>query len=478
MSLPAAISCSSASNSGARAGSAISENASAAGWSGGAGSSGSTNPGSGGAGPDGIAGSTGGLPPGRATSGSTALPCAVDDILKTSCRSCHASMPLAGVPMALTSWEDTQAPSVSDPSVSVHDQMKKRLHDAEKPMPPTGVLAADTLAMLDAWLDGGAVAGTDPTCKPEPPAMMYGGDPPPDLESCYEVHAHAPGDKNAPLMVEGEHYATFYFDAMWPDGAQGVYFETLPGDHPEILHHWLIYSEENGNEQDGTVVYPASGTHPSAPTLIAGWAPGANNNDIPSNVGLQLSAANRKMSMEIHFFGQPGFPLPTTAGVKICTVEKHPRAHTATISWLGTELGINIPPMAQDATAIGTCTPQFSEDITILRSWPHMHLMGRKMESTIVRKDGTREMISPPGGWPFDFNSEVSHYTPVVVHPGDKIETICHYTNTGANWIQVGYENRYEMCFNFTLAYPAKALVNKGPATSTSLTNSSTACLF
>ncbi|HEX2676485.1 MAG TPA: hypothetical protein VHM19_07590 [Polyangiales bacterium] len=421
---------------------------------------------------------------GRKTSGTSALPCDVNDVLKTSCQSCHAASPLAGVPMALISWEDTQQPSVSNPAMTVHDMMKLRIHSMTAPMPPTGMLPADKLATLDAWLDGGAVVGTDPTCKPitpgDDPGTYYGGTMPPDVENCYEVHAHAnsvPGD-TAPLMSNGEHYASFYFDAPWPDGAQGVYFETLPGDHPEILHHWLIYSEENGNTADGTVSYPASGSHPSSPTLVAGWAPGASNNDIPSNVGLQLSGPNRKMSMEIHFFGPEGTPIPTTAGVKICTVEKNLRPNTATISWLGTELGINIPPHAQDSTATGTCTPQFNGDIHVLRSWPHMHLTGRKMTATVIRSNGAREDVSPTGGWPFDFNNEVSFKTEYVLHPGDKVETVCHYTNDSDRSIQVGFENRYEMCFNFTIAYPAKALVNKGFAGSTSLTNSATACLY
>ncbi|HEX7478818.1 MAG TPA: hypothetical protein VF331_13515 [Polyangiales bacterium] len=194
---------------------------------------------------------------------------------------------------------------------------------------------------------------------------------------------------------------------------------------------------------------------------------------------LTLADANRKMSMEIHFYNTTGAPLPSSAGVKICTVEKHLRPNTATVSWLGTELGINIPPMAQDSLATGTCTPQNQTgDIHVIRSWPHMHLTGRKMEVTILRKDGTTEAVSPAGGWPFDFNNELSYPTSYVVHPGDRVQTVCHYTNPEARAIQVGFENREEMCFNFTLAYPAKALVNRGFAGSTSLTNSATACLY
>ena len=439
----------------------------------------------GGGGSEGMAGAggTGSVPAGRATGGLTPMPCDVSDIIKTSCQSCHAATPLSGVPMALLSWEDTQQPSVSNPSMTVHELMKLRIHSADKPMPPPPgtPLSAEKLAVLDAWLDGGAIAGTDPSCKvPDP--MMYGGVIPPDAENCYELRAHAnstPGD-TAPLMVgaNSENYSTFYFDAPWPEGAQGVYFETLPGDHPEILHHWLIYLEENQSQPDGTVVYPAPGTHASAPTLVAGWAPGANNNDIPSDVGMMLSTPNKKISMEIHWFNLNGVAKPTNAGVKICTVEKHLRPNTATVSWLGTELGINLPPMAA-STAVGTCTPQYTTgDIHIIRSWPHMHLMGRSMNSTIIRANGTREEVSPADGWPFDFNSEVSWPTPIVVHPGDKVETKCNYVNTSNRAIQVGFENQFEMCFNFTLAYPAKALVNKGLIGSTSLTNSATACLY
>jgi hypothetical protein len=382
--------------------------------------------------------------------------------------------------MALVSWEDMRKPSVSNPALTVYQSVKSRIHSVAAPMPQGGLLAPDLLATLDGWIDGGALVGTDPSCAPKPTKTGYTGVVPPDADNCYEFRAHAnsrAGD-TAPLMSEGEHYGTFYFDAPWPADAQGVYFETLDGGHPEILHHWLLYSEENDNQPDGTVVYPAPGTHPSSPTLVAGWAPGADNNGLPDNVGVQLSAANRKMSLEIHFYGQLEGALPTTAGVKICTVEKRLRANTATVSWLGTELGINIAPMAVDSVATGTCTPQYEGDIHVLRSWPHMHLLGRKMESTIIRKDGTREPISPPGGWGFSFSSEISYKTEYVLHPGDRVETSCYYTNTTPNVVNVGFENRYEMCFNFTTAYPAKALVNKNfLGGSTSLTNSSTSCL-
>lgn len=438
------------------------------------------------AGVGGATGGTGGEAGGSAARGSlgaTALPCDVTDVLKLRCQSCHGATPV-GAPMALMSLEDWTAPGISNPAMSVAQLARARVHDATAPMPPTGMLGADELALLDAWIDGGMQAGTDPSCAPViDDGPKYEGEIPPFADNCYEVRAHPNGNKAQKLTVSGENYGTFYFDAPWPDNAQGVWFETLDGGHPEILHHWLIYADEKGNSPDGSVNYPGLGTHPTAPTLIAGWAPGADNNDLPSDVGLQLHGSNKKMLMEIHFFGPPGMTYETDAGVKICTVEKAERLrpNVATISWLGTELGINIPPGAIDNPATGICTPNWqvsgAQEIHILRSWPHMHLLGKRMTSTIIRADGTRVPMHSGNGWPFDFNNEISHKTEFVLKPGDRVETTCYYDNPQGHSVGVGFENRYEMCFNFVTAYPAKALINPGFFGSSSLTNSSTACL-
>jgi hypothetical protein len=356
-----------------------------------------------------------------------------------------------------------------------------RIHDTQAPMPPTSILEAGQLAVLDSWLNAQAPAGTDPSCEPELPmdgGTVFEGGVPPFADKCYEIRVHDPNDVTKPLTVSSESYGHFYFDAPWPAGAQGVWFETLDGGHPEILHHWLVYSEGGNNRPDGDVDYPTNGSHSGGPTLVAGWAPGADNNDIPSDVGLALDGPNRKMSLEFHFFVAGGGPYETDAGVKICTVETEAtrRPNEATVSWLGTE-AIFIPPSSV-GTAEGNCTPNFNgtgvSEIHLLRSWPHMHLAGRKMESTIVRANGEQIPMHPPGGWPFDFDNEVSHETRYTLYPGDRVVTRCHYQNETDKTKIIGYDNEEEMCFNFVTAYPPNALVGTGIG---SFTGSSTACL-
>jgi hypothetical protein len=78
------------------------------------------------------------------------------------------------------------------------------------------------------------------------------------------------------------------------------------------------------------------------------------------------------------------------------TASNRPLPNTATISFLGTE-AIALALLAKGSAA-GTCTPQSTQDIHIVRSWPHVHEMGRSLETTIHRADGTTELL---GMWPF-----------------------------------------------------------------------------
>jgi hypothetical protein len=244
-----------------------------------------------------------------------------------------------------------------------------------------------------------------------------------------------------------------------------------------------VYLDTNDNQADGTVVGSCAGTHPSSPTLVAGWAPGADNNDLPNDVGLKVTTPNKKLLIEYHWYNA-GATVQSTTAIEICTAST-PRPNEATISWLGTEQ-LNIPG-GQASTATGTCAPgsacagfgpqtASTQDIHIVRSWPHMHKYGTRMVATIIRQNGQRE---PFFDHLFDFNNQVSWPTPAVIHPGDKVETVCHYNNTSGASVGVGYNTEEEMCFNFTTAYPASALKSWGPlCTSSSLTSTSTACLF
>lgn len=399
------------------------------------------------------------------------LPCDVAEIVKRRCQSCHAAMPVAGVPMSLMTWNDFDSAAITQPSQRVRELVAQRVHDTARPMPPNKLLPEAELKVLDAWLSAGAAPGDAAlSCGGEPTQNPTDAEPPED-STCYTLRAHA-ASKTTPWVVDDQHYACFYFDQPWPEGAQGVYFAPDYDDHPELVHHWIVYLDENGDQPDG-FAEKCSGLHDTSPTMVAGWAPGSDNNDLPDDVGMFVSPKNKKILLEMHFYHDgSSAPIETTSGVKICTANK-PRKHTATISMLGSE-SIAIEPKSP-GMAQGTCTPQYDGEIHILRSWPHMHEIGTGMRTDIRFADGRTQTLGP---WPFDFNNQVSYATPVIIHPGDTLTTTCEYFNPRDTTVVTGTSTDAEMCFNFVTAYPAGALKSLDIfGQSTSLTAQSTACL-
>lgn len=407
------------------------------------------------AGNAGAAGAAGTSPPapGRPSEGSMPLPCDVDEAVKRNCQSCHAAQPLAGVPMALITWEDFQLPSVSNPALKVHELVAMRVHDTAAPMPPPPQVMPDAdKAAITAWLTSGAAVGTEPMCREPEPELMW---PPIDLGECYELRAHDPLGAG-PYTAGNEHYVNFYFDAPWPAGAHGIRFETILGDHPEVLHHWLLYTVGGSgffppDQPSGTVEAGSNGSHFSA-TLVAGWAPGGDSGmNVPLDVGMDISGARNKLVLEIHFYTNTA--VQTDAGVRVCTA-RAPRANTATVSWLGTE-SISVPA-GQMRDVSGQCAPSTSEPIHILRSWPHMHQLGRHMKTVIDRAGGGTETLVDE---PFNFNTQYSYNTPTTIMPGDTLTTTCTFQNDTPGDVGYGMRTTDEMCFNFVTAWPAGALV-------------------
>ena len=98
---------------------------------------------------------------------STGLPCAVSDVLARRCQTCHGETPQYGAPMRLVTRADLVAPSQSEPTRRVFEQVGIRVHDSARPMPkaPNPPLDAADTRVLDAWIASGAREVTD-ACTP------------------------------------------------------------------------------------------------------------------------------------------------------------------------------------------------------------------------------------------------------------------------------------------------------------------------
>ena len=83
------------------------------------------------------------------------------------------------------------------------------------------------------------------------------------------------------------------------------------------------------------------------------------------------------------------------------------------------------------------------------------------MQVVINRKGGSPQVIHDQA---FDFNSQIFYpmKPEVVMKPGDTIEARCFYDNDTNTQIKFGENTQDEMCYAFTMAWPAGALTNQG----------------
>ena len=363
-------------------------------------------------------------------------------------------------------------------TLEVAKLVKQRINDEAMPMPPGALLPAAERAALNAWLDaghpgpgeeGGAGCEQPGSVVPEATAPGKMTRVAPDGSKCYELHNHGeqgPGDSTPYPVTPGEIYVSFFFKAPWTEPSELVSFRTLY-DNRKVLHHWLFYTTL-GADMDGAFA-PGIGTHiGDSAQLLAGWAVGGNDVEMPKDVGLRLPAPGSGVMIEWHFYNQTAGIENDHSGVELCVMPAGSRKHTAGMTWLGTENfngPFGMPPKTESEFG-GTCLPSRTgmgdaEPIHIFQLWPHMHTYGRHMQSLVNRADGrTEEVFSKP----FDFNYQITYDANIDLFPGDTITSNCTFNNTSNNNVAFGPSTTQEMCYQFAFSYPAGALDNGVPS--------------
>jgi len=433
-----------------------------------------------------VAGSPGGPPPPIMVVtpvGSTPIPCNVQNAVQPTCGTCHGASLIGGAPMKLVTHEDWTNPAYVvkttkesiGMTVKVHELAITRLNSTSAPMPPGMAIKPEQKATIDAWLKAGAVAGTDAdrTCMITPavvdPGDTTGGVPKNDYnmkplvartemgEICYDLQTHGGqtvGDTTKFMVPMGEQYEQFYFNIPWKAGEVGSRFGAKFDNLP-VLHHWLLFT---------TGLAKAPGSHEKTigtqlgdnnAQLIGGWAIGGSSVTFTDDVGLKLPPPGGLLNVQWHLYNTTGAPAPDGSAVQVCTVPAASRPHLAGMTWLGTE-NFNGPfgmgPGMQKFG--GTCTNDSGADITIVTFWPHMHRIGRHMDSVVGGKPIFGEVFDPNRQIFFDQRPNF------VLHANEQITSTCTFDNQTGKNIPFGPSTDQEMCYNFAISYPAGALDN------------------
>uniref|UniRef100_A0A7S1F3L0 DOMON domain-containing protein n=1 Tax=Noctiluca scintillans TaxID=2966 RepID=A0A7S1F3L0_NOCSC len=134
------------------------------------------------------------------------------------------------------------------------------------------------------------------------------------------------------------------------------------------------------------------------------------------------------------------------------------------------ELGILVlgDPFVQDSSDIpaglsswrfhcpASCTDGWSEEITIVSHFPHMHAVGSSMHTEFYGPDDT--LLGSRGVEYFSFANQQHEnlYVPLTLPPGSRTVTQCTYDSPTIENFGLGSDE--EMCMHFILYYPAQSV--------------------
>ena len=382
--------------------------------------------------------------------------------------------------MPLVTPADFQKPSPSDPNTPVYKMALARMNDAMRPMPPASAITAADKQTLTDWLAKGALAATpsEAVCDPATSTADEGrpvvhderyfreGITPSPGETCYELSTHGgqtEDDTSEFAVRPGEFYEQFYFRVPWTQDEVMTRFGAKY-DNLKVLHHWLLFTSSMASNRVGTHESTSGSTFGDTSQLIAGWAVGGDHVEFPPNTGLELTPTGI-LNLQWHYYNAGSETELDATHVQICTVPRGMRENIGSLTFLGTE-NFNGPlgmPAKAQSDFQGTCLNDSGGPITIFGFTPHMHKYGINMKAVIQRSNGMMEEIFNE---PFDFNSQISYVldAPIVLEAGESIISTCTFNNTSPAAVPFGPSSDQEMCYNFTMSYPAKALDNGIPS--------------
>lgn len=362
--------------------------------------------------------------------------CEARAVLQARCQTCHGTE-VAGAPMSLVTWADTQANSALDKTKKISDLIKARAHDEKRPMPPVaqGKLTTQELAALDAWFAAGYPDGTcsgpDEVAPKPSDEFKWPEECTPDR--IFQVKAQQGGQPyNVPANWEDN--VTITIPVPWvgkvPGAVHAVAIRPLT-NNKRVVHHWILYA----------------GTR----EFITSWSPGKEAEIFPKDVGVYMPTSG-SFQLNMHYYNQGNSSAEKDeSGAEICITDKL-REKTATTNMFG-PFALSVPPGKSEATA--TCTQNGSGPVTLITSSPHMHKTGYGGKFEIIRADGKVEVLDDS-----PFNQEDQTVTPInaVLNRGDKVRTTCKFDNPTSQTKRFGESTNDEMCFNFARYYPKGAL--------------------
>ncbi len=374
----------------------------------------------------------------------TGLPCELDAILKTRCQTCHGSEPKYSATAPLVTWDDLQKPGPgASSSKTVLELVKERIASEDRPMPPSPqprLTDKESKTVTD-WIAGGAKS-SDVTCKNEAPTD---GVKPLSCKPDQILKATKPFtmQPNTPL----DQYQCFGVDINLQKKRHVIGLAPVV-DNPQIVHHILLFQTKTAESSEP---FECDAFGSAAWKLVAGWAPGGDNLELPPEAGFPEESGTTHWVLQIHYNNANAKTGTDQSGYELCTTEDL-RPHDAGVLAFGS-IKFNIPPRATHNIRCDYELDNRFKNVKLFNASPHMHTRGQSMSTErLPGGNGTPEMIFDQKE--FSFEAQANFPISKSVNPGDVMRTRCGWKNPSDSQIGFGEGTMDEMCFNFLGYYP------------------------
>jgi hypothetical protein len=381
--------------------------------------------------------------PGAVETTATGLPCEVDKLLKSRCQTCHAAETRYGASVPLVTYADLQKQAPGAAGKKVFELAASRIHDSARPMPPSPnpLLTGAETATLDQWIAGGAKPSSDSCTSPKADDGVKPLSCKPDTTLKAAAKFTMPQgtlDQYVCVGIDVSLTTKRHITALAPRV-----------DNKTILHHILLFQSPKAESATPT---PCAAFGSASWKLVAGWAPGGNNLELPQEAGFPEEKGTTHWVIQLHYNNAKNLAgQADNSGYDLCTTENL-RANDAGVVAFGSTK-FSIPPRSTTTVKCDYKLPATFKDVKLFNASPHMHTRGTAM-STERLAGGTgapEKVFANPN---FSFENQANFPIKAEVAPGDVMRTRCTWKNPGDTTIAFGENTGDEMCFDFIGYYP------------------------
>ena len=345
-------------------------------------------------------------------------------ILYANCTGCHHQGGIA--PMPLMNYQQV----FSNRNIIQYNVLTGKM----PPWPPDTnysrfrherVLSEQEINLINNWVNNGAIQG-DSTLAPTPPnyasTQLALGTP--DLTI------------NAPIYesdaFEDDDYVCFTIPSQLLNDKKIRAVEVTPGNL-EIVHHCLVYIDPEG---ESTIGVENNCMGPSNGVLVGEFAPGSLPITYPGDENMAFGMnfpANSNVILAMHY--------PVGSLGKIDSTKVHFYFYPDEVNLFRE---IQIEPMIQNfefcipANETKTINdnfqlPSFYPSISMFGVFPHMHLIGKSIETYGLNSLGdTINFIRIPD-WDFEWQGAYHFNKLMKIDPGTTVNASAYYENTSSN---------------------------------------------